>query len=189
MTCDRSVIFSGYSGFLHGKKTDGHDITETLLKVTLNTINQKKRIKPFNAQFTINWYRCVKHTPFKPCWQYITFVSQLTLSKLSIKKKLSKITWLGLGLWCLTPLSTIFQLNRNKHTEKTIYSFSVKLVSFLEVPAVQICHKLSKTLIVWTNNFDKETLTKLSFQYYVIKLSVTCGRAVGFTGYSGFHHQ
>jgi hypothetical protein len=33
MTCDRSVIFSGYSGFLHL-----HDIAEILLKVALNTI-------------------------------------------------------------------------------------------------------------------------------------------------------
>ena len=35
VTCDRSVVFSGYSGFLH-------DITEILLKVGLNTINQTK---------------------------------------------------------------------------------------------------------------------------------------------------
>ena len=35
VTCDRSVVFSGYSGFLH-------DITEILLKVALNTINQTK---------------------------------------------------------------------------------------------------------------------------------------------------
>jgi hypothetical protein len=32
VTCDRSVVFSGYSGFLH------HDITEIVLKVLLNTI-------------------------------------------------------------------------------------------------------------------------------------------------------
>ena len=38
VTCDRSVVFSRYSGFLH-KKTDRHDITEILLKVALNTIN------------------------------------------------------------------------------------------------------------------------------------------------------
>jgi hypothetical protein len=34
VTCDRSVGFSGYFGFLH------HDITEILLKVVLNTIKQ-----------------------------------------------------------------------------------------------------------------------------------------------------
>jgi hypothetical protein len=39
LTCDRSVVFSGYSGF-STKKTDRHNITEILLKVVLNTINQ-----------------------------------------------------------------------------------------------------------------------------------------------------
>jgi hypothetical protein len=39
MTYGRSVVFSEYSGFLHNK-TDHHDITEILLKVALNTINQ-----------------------------------------------------------------------------------------------------------------------------------------------------
>ena len=34
--CDRSVVFSGYSGFFHNK-TYHHDITEILLKVALNT--------------------------------------------------------------------------------------------------------------------------------------------------------
>jgi isocitrate dehydrogenase len=38
VTCDRSVVFSGYSGF---NKTDHHDMTEILLKVALNTINQQ----------------------------------------------------------------------------------------------------------------------------------------------------
>jgi len=37
VTCGRSVVFSGYSGFLHNK-TDRHNITEILLKVVLNTI-------------------------------------------------------------------------------------------------------------------------------------------------------
>jgi hypothetical protein len=35
VTCDRSVVFSRYSGFLHDK-TDRHDIAEILLKVVLN---------------------------------------------------------------------------------------------------------------------------------------------------------
>ena len=38
MTCDRSVVFSGYSSFLN--YTDRHDIAEILLKVALDTINQ-----------------------------------------------------------------------------------------------------------------------------------------------------
>ena len=43
MTCDRSVVFSGYSGFLD-HKTDRHDITEILLKVALNTIKQTNKL-------------------------------------------------------------------------------------------------------------------------------------------------
>jgi hypothetical protein len=35
VNCDRSVVFSGYSGFL---QTDCHDIAVILLKVALNTI-------------------------------------------------------------------------------------------------------------------------------------------------------
>ena len=37
MTCDRLMIYSGYST----NKTYSHDITEILLKVALNTINHK----------------------------------------------------------------------------------------------------------------------------------------------------
>jgi hypothetical protein len=36
VTCDRLVVFSGYSDFLHNK-TDSHDITEILL--AFDTIN------------------------------------------------------------------------------------------------------------------------------------------------------
>jgi hypothetical protein len=39
MTCDRSMVFSGYSGFLH-QLNYPHDITEILLKMALNAINQ-----------------------------------------------------------------------------------------------------------------------------------------------------
>jgi len=38
VTCGRSVIFSGYSGFLR------HDITEILLKVALNIIKQPTKL-------------------------------------------------------------------------------------------------------------------------------------------------
>jgi len=40
VTGDRSVVFSGYSGFLTNK-TDIHDITEILLKVALSTTNHQ----------------------------------------------------------------------------------------------------------------------------------------------------
>ena len=36
VTCDRSVVFSGYTG-VSNNKTDRHDITEILLNVSLNT--------------------------------------------------------------------------------------------------------------------------------------------------------
>ena len=39
MTCDRSVVFSGFST----NKTDRHDIPEILLKLALNTIKQTKQ--------------------------------------------------------------------------------------------------------------------------------------------------
>ena len=43
VTCDRSVVLSGYS-VSSTNKTDHHDITEMLLKVALNSINQTKPI-------------------------------------------------------------------------------------------------------------------------------------------------
>jgi hypothetical protein len=44
VTCDRSVVFSGFS-VSSTSKTDRHDITEILLKVALNII------KPTNKQY------------------------------------------------------------------------------------------------------------------------------------------
>jgi hypothetical protein len=38
VTCDRSVVFFGYSVVSSTNKTNRHDITEILLKVALNTI-------------------------------------------------------------------------------------------------------------------------------------------------------
>jgi hypothetical protein len=42
VTCKKSVIFSGSSGF-PSNKTDRHDIAEILLKVALNTIKNKQQ--------------------------------------------------------------------------------------------------------------------------------------------------
>ena len=39
VTCDRSVVFSGYSGF-YTNKTDHHTLTYLLLKAALSTMNQ-----------------------------------------------------------------------------------------------------------------------------------------------------
>ena len=43
VTCNKSVIFSGSSGF-PSNKTDRHDITEILLKVALHPIIQTKKL-------------------------------------------------------------------------------------------------------------------------------------------------
>jgi hypothetical protein len=46
VTCDSSVVFSGYSSLVSStNKTDRHDITEILLKVAINTINQSKQLR------------------------------------------------------------------------------------------------------------------------------------------------
>jgi hypothetical protein len=53
LTYDRSMVFSGSSGFLH-QYIDCHDITEVLLKLALNTIKQT------NQWFFYGWPN-VKH--------------------------------------------------------------------------------------------------------------------------------
>jgi hypothetical protein len=84
-------------------KTDRHNITEILLKVALNTI---KQTKPKNY---------LKQVPV------IFFLSEgMTLrenditnnSEVKVNSKFCKTLYLppNKGLWCLIPLSTIFQL-------------------------------------------------------------------------------
>ena len=65
---------------------------------------------------------------------YITKIAPIiTLSLFIIHVYTAGFTWLWLGLWCLTPLSTIFQL----------YCESVLLVEETRVPGKKppICHK------------------------------------------------
>ena len=50
VTCGRSVIFSGSSGF-PSNKTDRHDIAEILLKVALNTIKNKQQFLNVNKEY------------------------------------------------------------------------------------------------------------------------------------------
>jgi hypothetical protein len=42
VTCDKALVFSASSGFLH-QKTDRNDIAEILLKVALNSIKQRNK--------------------------------------------------------------------------------------------------------------------------------------------------
>ena len=58
----RQVVFFGYSGFLH-YKTDLHDITEILLKLSLNTIN---KTKPFVNRLDWRYLFSVANLRCKP---------------------------------------------------------------------------------------------------------------------------
>ena len=60
VTCDRLVVFSGYS-VSSAIKTDRHDITETLLKITLSTINHNQSF----IGVTIGFNVCFA---FTVCW-------------------------------------------------------------------------------------------------------------------------
>ena len=56
MTCDRSVVFSGYS-VSSTNKSDRHNITEILFEVALNTISHKPIIIIMADSFEI--YNCM----------------------------------------------------------------------------------------------------------------------------------
>ena len=58
VTCDRRIVFSGFSCFLH-YKTDRHDITEILLKVTLNTITQPTKIEAYFSVRGLIYELCI----------------------------------------------------------------------------------------------------------------------------------
>ena len=68
VTCDRSVVFSEYSGFPSTNKTDHHDITdEIFLKVALNTI------------IPLNWFSDLKFFFHKNWWVFINYVKTAEL--------------------------------------------------------------------------------------------------------------
>jgi hypothetical protein len=48
-SCDRSVVFSGFSN-----KTDRHDVTEILLKVVLYTITITPSTKHYTESYRLN---------------------------------------------------------------------------------------------------------------------------------------
>jgi hypothetical protein len=69
------VVLSRYSGFLHQKKTDHHDITEILLKVALNTINPT--LAPLGALHIL--YKIYSY-----CFQEIQFTRSTTMMMIII---------------------------------------------------------------------------------------------------------
>ena len=77
MTCDRSVVFSGYSvSFIN--KTDRHDRVEILLKVALKTINiTKATIYSESSLYFlyVSIYSLISINNFKTVWR-VTFVNK-----------------------------------------------------------------------------------------------------------------
>jgi hypothetical protein len=104
-------------------KTDSHDIAEILLKVALNTINPNLVVSNRRSNRTIGRWpwpydpcSLSSNTTFYcPCWcmyikvRVVVWFGSLDISlSIGLEKKQQQ----GLGLWCLMPLSTIFQLYR-----------------------------------------------------------------------------
>ena len=106
MTCDRLVVFSGYSGS-STNKTDRDDITEIVLKVALNTINQTcllfnylcKTIKSFKYKLwcDLSWvvhyfFRFNSTFQMEDLINHILYIIQDKKSKLIKRKDCSNTT-------------------------------------------------------------------------------------------------
>ena len=71
MTCGRSVVFSGYSGFLY--KTDRYDITETLLKVALSTININHHSSSIKESADVFVFSYLHNTSYDHLYRFAAF--------------------------------------------------------------------------------------------------------------------
>ena len=106
MTCDRLVVFSGYSASSNNK-TDRDDITEIVLKVALNTINQTcllfnylcQIIKSFNYKLwcDLSWvihyfFRFNSTFQMEDLINHILYIIQDKKSKLIKRKDCSNTT-------------------------------------------------------------------------------------------------
>jgi hypothetical protein len=105
VTCYRLVVFST-------NKTDRHDITEILLKVALSTINQTKLSCFNNFSRNTGIYIFLALQYFHETVHSIKFLIQALYCCVVMRWQCYNMkVWFG--LWCLTPLLTIFQLYRD----------------------------------------------------------------------------
>jgi hypothetical protein len=66
-----SVVFSGYSGFLY--KTDRYDITETLLKVALSTININHHSSSIKESADVFVFSYLHNTSYDHLYRFAAF--------------------------------------------------------------------------------------------------------------------
>ena len=89
VTCDRSMVFSGSSGFLHQYENDRHDITELFLKVASNTNKQTNKLynNDFYCQYLYKWIELIQSKwTLSPSGGPVVFI--LTSSTLSAPKNM-----------------------------------------------------------------------------------------------------
>jgi hypothetical protein len=94
-------------------KTDCHDIAEILLKVALNTITPMSTIKyTLCGEPLIRSKVLLRGNHVGLGHFHIPIIQHTTLQQKDTYVHIIHINNKGLGLWCLMPLSIIFQLYR-----------------------------------------------------------------------------